>query len=294
MNKTRIGSVSVIIPFYSHAEWLDEAIQSVLFQTLPAHEILVINDGSKENIFQLEEKYQDSVTFFYQKNQGAAAARNLGIEKATGDFVAFLDSDDLWEANKLEIQVQEMERNGYIWSVTGYTTFGWGKSQYIVPYCSNQLCWEHLYNTAKIATPAVIVYRKALEENRFAIDMKNGQDTYLWYWLANRHKLGVINKPLVKVRKRKNSTYRNTYIWVKTRAMLWEKMNESGELLPPKRFLTKQAYKITSNLYKKRKRAEENWFQKIQFFIAWTMFRFDEFIFCLKEPDRITLCKKEL
>ena len=106
-----------------------------------------------------------------------------------------------------------MEKREYIWSVTGYTTFGWGKSKYIVPYCSDQLCWEHLYNTTRIATPAVIVYRKALEENRFAMDMKNGQDTYLWYRLANRYKLGVINESLVKVRKRRNSTYRNTFIW---------------------------------------------------------------------------------
>ena len=290
MNKTKTASVSVIIPFYSHAEWLDEAIQSVLLQTLSAYEILVINDGSKENILGLEEKYRGSVIFFHQKNQGAAAARNLGIEKAKGDFVAFLDSDDLWEINKLEKQIQEMEKREYIWSVTGYTTFGWGKSKYIVPYCSDQLCWEHLYNTTRIATPAVIVYRKALEENRFAMDMKNGQDTYLWYRLANRYKLGVINESLVKDRKRRNSTYRNTFIWIRTRAMLWDKMSKSGELLLPKRFLTKQAYKISSNLYKKR--TKKSWFQKIQFLLAWTMFRVDEFMFCIKEPDMIILRRK--
>lgn len=292
MDKSKIASVSVIIPFYSHVKWLDEAIQSVLLQTLPAHEIIVINDGSKENISKLEEKYRDMVTFLQQENQGAAVARNLGIEKSDGDFIAFLDSDDLWEENKLEIQIREMEKNKYIWSATGYITFGWGKSRYIVPYCSDKLCWEHLYNTTRIATPTVIVYRKALEENKFAKDMKNGQDIYLWYRLANRYKLGVINEPLVKVRIRKNSTCRNRYLWARTRAMLWDKMGETGDLFPPNRFLTKQAYKISSNLYKKWEKEKENWLQKIQFVLAWAMFQFDEFIFCIKEPDVLTLRKK--
>ena len=69
MKEKTKASVSVIIPFYSHAEWLEEALDSVLNQTLPAYEIIVVNDGSKEDISKLVEKY-NSVLFFSQKNQG--------------------------------------------------------------------------------------------------------------------------------------------------------------------------------------------------------------------------------
>ena len=72
MDKERKVSVSVIIPFYSHADWLEEALDSVLSQTLPAYEIIVINDGSKEDLSKLIEKYKKSVTFLKQENEGAA------------------------------------------------------------------------------------------------------------------------------------------------------------------------------------------------------------------------------
>lgn len=287
MDKKRKASISVIIPFYSHADWLEEALDSVLSQTLPADEIIVINDGSKEDLLELIEKYKDSVRFLQQENKGAAAARNFGIESASGEIVAFLDSDDLWEPNKLEVQIGEMEKNSYMWSASGYKTFGWGKSEYIRPYCSKNLCWEHLYNTTRIATPAVIVYREALEKNRFAVDMKNGQDTFLWYKLANLYRLGVIDEPLVRVRKRKNSTYRNTEIWIKTRAILWEKMSVTCELIQPRRLLTKMAYYIAAFVYKRNKGSKSNLIEKLLFVVSWGLFKLDDFLLEMKEPDII-------
>ena len=287
MDKERKVSVSVIIPFYSHADWLEEALDSVLSQTLPAYEIIVINDGSKEDLSKLIEKYKNSVTFLQQRNQGAAAARNLGIENASGDIVAFLDSDDLWETNKLEVQVGEMEKNKYMWSASAYKTFGWGKSEYIRPYCSKNLCWEHLYNTTRIATPAVAVYRSALEKNRFAVDMKNGQDTFLWFKLANLYRLGVIGEPLVRVRKREDSTYRNKNLWIKTRAILWEKMSVTCELILPRRLLTKTAYHIVSFIYKRMQCSKCNFIDKLLFIASWGLFKMDEFLLRIKEPDII-------
>lgn len=291
MKEKTKASVSVIIPFYSHAEWLEEALDSVLNQTLPAYEIIVVNDGSKEDISKLVEKY-NSVLFFSQKNQGAASARNLGIEKAHGDIVAFLDSDDLWEADKLEVQVREMEKNKYVWSASGYRTFGWGKSRYIRPYSSKNLCWEHLYNTARIATPAVAVYRKVLQKNKFAVDMKNGQDTFLWFKLANRYRLGVVDRPLVKVRKRENSTYRNTDAWIKTRAILWNKMTMEEELLPPRRILTKLGYQLASFIWKKQRNYTKMGLAKILFVISWGAFKVDDFLLNIKEPDMIRADKR--
>lgn len=101
-------SVSVIIPFFAGAAWLDEAIESAILQSYPVFEIIVVNDGSKENIEDTEKKYKGRVTFLKQENKGAAAARNFGIMSAKGDIVAFLDSDDLWEPDKIKYQVDRM------------------------------------------------------------------------------------------------------------------------------------------------------------------------------------------
>lgn len=280
------ASVSVIIPFYSHADWLEEALDSVLNQTMPAYEIIVVNDGSREDLSRVMEKYS-LVLFYNQENQGAAAARNLGIEKAHGDIVAFLDSDDLWEPDKLEVQIREMEKNQCVWSASGYTTFGWGKSRYVRPYSSRKLCWEHLYNTARIATPAVAVYRKALDKSKFAVDMKNGQDTFLWFKLANLYRLDVIDRSLVKVRKRENSTCRNTDAWIKTRAVLWNKMTLEEELFPPRRILTKMGYQLASYIWKNRQSASNTCLDKILYLISWGLFKVDDFLLYIKEPDMI-------
>ena len=115
--------VSVVIPFYSGKEWLDEALESVLEQNYSNIEILVINDGSKEDISNLKEKYASKVKFQDKENGGPATARNLGIEIAAGEYIAFLDSDDLWLPGKLEKQVELMEKNNAVWSQHSYEMF---------------------------------------------------------------------------------------------------------------------------------------------------------------------------
>ena len=87
--------VSVVIPFYSGSVWLEEAILSALSQTYRPYEVIVVNDGSKENIDSIIEKYSKKVKFIFQENKGAAAARNKGMRESKGDIGAFLDSDDL-------------------------------------------------------------------------------------------------------------------------------------------------------------------------------------------------------
>ena len=98
MNK----KVSVIIPFYSRLDWLYEAIESVLAQTYPIHEIILVNDGSKEDLTEFLDKYGKRIIYLKQENAGPAAARNNGIRRATGDYIAFEDSDDVWMPTKLE------------------------------------------------------------------------------------------------------------------------------------------------------------------------------------------------
>ncbi len=95
---------SVVIPAYNSVGTLQRALDSVFAQTVLAHEVIVIDDGSSDDLSKLKSTYGNRVRWVRQSNQGAAVARNKGVSLARGSHVAFLDADDYWEANKLELQ----------------------------------------------------------------------------------------------------------------------------------------------------------------------------------------------
>jgi glycosyltransferase involved in cell wall biosynthesis len=97
-------SVSVVIPAYNHARYLAEAIDSALGQTLPAADVVVVDDGSTDDTPRVLAAYRDSVHIVRQANRGVSAARNAGAALARGDLLAFLDADDVWLPEKLEAQ----------------------------------------------------------------------------------------------------------------------------------------------------------------------------------------------
>lgn len=103
--------ISVIIPSYNRAHTLPRALDSVLAQTRPADEIIVIDDGSTDNTRALVQQDYPQVTYLYQDNAGVSAARNHGIEIATGDWIALLDSDDEWLPEKLARQATAIAEN---------------------------------------------------------------------------------------------------------------------------------------------------------------------------------------
>ena len=102
--------VSVVIPAYNPGPYLDLAIQSVLAQTLTEWEVIVVDDGSAEDLSRIGQEYPQ-VKLMRQSNRGASVARNAGILASSGEFIAFLDADDLWEPTKLERQVALMNAN---------------------------------------------------------------------------------------------------------------------------------------------------------------------------------------
>jgi glycosyltransferase involved in cell wall biosynthesis len=106
-----MAKVSVIIPAYNYADYLPEAIESVLNQTFDDFELLVVDDGSTDNTREVMRTFvhDPKVRYLYQDNQGLAAARNAGIRNTHGEFVAFLDADDVWLERKLENQVDIMD-----------------------------------------------------------------------------------------------------------------------------------------------------------------------------------------
>ncbi|PFF35240.1 beta-1,3-N-acetylglucosaminyltransferase [Bacillus cereus] len=119
--------VSVVIPLYNAEKYIEETMESILNQTYKHIEIVIVNDGSKDQsasiVKSLEQKYPGQIKYVPQENQGVSVARNTGIENASGEYVAFLDSDDLWHPTKIEKQVESMHKNNMNACYCGYMNF---------------------------------------------------------------------------------------------------------------------------------------------------------------------------
>jgi glycosyltransferase involved in cell wall biosynthesis len=128
MHSWEPGLVSVIMPAYNKQETLAESAESVIKQTFARWELLIIDDASRDETLEIAQRLapQDSRirVIHLSQNRGVANARNAGLAAALGQYVAFLDSDDLWEPEKLQIQVQFMRDRDIGFSFTQYRRFG--------------------------------------------------------------------------------------------------------------------------------------------------------------------------
>lgn len=112
MNTNEGVKFSVVIPNYNRESMACDAVNSVLSQTYPAYEIIVVDDGSSDgSVAELTTRFGDQINLIVQQNSGVSTARNAGVEAATGDYICYLDSDDLWWADKLELIARSVKQN---------------------------------------------------------------------------------------------------------------------------------------------------------------------------------------
>jgi len=117
--------ISVVIPAHNAAAYLSESLDSVLAQTLPAAEILVVDDGSTDGTADVASRFGRAVRVVRQPQSGVSVARNIGLDRAAGDLIAFLDADDRWEPGKLATQVAAIdEQPAALWTFCWYYEFG--------------------------------------------------------------------------------------------------------------------------------------------------------------------------
>lgn len=218
--------ISVIIPFYSHKEWLEEALESVFAQTYDNLEVILINDGSTEDISDLTEQYKEKIIYVEQENKGAAAARNRGIERATGEYIAFLDADDLWVPDKIEVQLEEMKKHNAKWSHSDYVRFGEAQREELI-----ETSWFYgevfpkILARNPIATPCVVVETACLKKNpnlRFKEDFIYGEDAYLWTEIAKQYSLCCVQRPLAKVRMHGNNASKSIFAQLEAREQAYK------------------------------------------------------------------------
>jgi glycosyltransferase involved in cell wall biosynthesis len=196
--------ISVIIPFYNRIPLVLEAIISVLNQTYENFEILLIDDGSTDNPAPIK-KFASSdsrIRYFRREHAGVSSARNFGISQSSGDYVAFLDSDDMFLPNKLEKQLSFMKAHDLYFSHTSYTRVdSHGKPLQIIDTgaMSGEVFPRILANCV-IATPTVMARREVLERRRFKEEIGIGEDVCLWIDISCDYSIGAIRESLTNVR----------------------------------------------------------------------------------------------
>ncbi|MFC1668274.1 glycosyltransferase [Chlamydiota bacterium] len=200
--------VSVIIPVYNKAKYISFALQSVLNQTVKDIEIIVIDDGSTDNLKEVIKPYLSRITFYEQKNQGASTARNKGIEFAKGDFICLLDADDIWLPNKIEKQLDVFRlypdcglvySNGIVIDENGEETGSIIHNSRFRGY--NGLIFRKLLMKNVIPTLSVVIKKKFIVNSLlFDSKYKASQDYDFWLRLAKKCEFYYINEVLFKYR----------------------------------------------------------------------------------------------
>jgi teichuronic acid biosynthesis glycosyltransferase TuaG len=234
--------------------WLEEAVHSAYKQTYKNFEIIIINDGSLENDERFLKENGDKIEYHKTSNRGPAAARNFGIMQAKGEYIAFLDSDDLWESNKLEKQLDYMVTNNFEWSHTGYSLFDDKTGLVLKDVKVNEFYGDVFIKclvSSPIATPCIMVKREFLVNNpeiRFSENMRYGQDGFMWLNISRYAPLGVIPESLSKVRIRGGNAALRARVYIGVKSQLWsfisKKIALSDERYKSLPFLIKCIYKL--------------------------------------------------
>lgn len=196
--------VSVIIPTYNRVTKTLKAIESVLHQTYQNVEIILVDDGSTDDITKLKNKVKEHNNlrlFTQKKNAGPAAARNRGIKESTGEYIAFLDSDDLFMRDKLEKQLASMVKHNPIISYTAYLKREGGKETFMSDPGLTGLVVPRIISNCTIATPTVVIKKDLLVEKNIYFDenIRIAEDTCFWLEIAKHSEILLVNEPLTIV-----------------------------------------------------------------------------------------------
>lgn len=195
--------ISVVIPCYNCADYITETLQSVFEQTELPDEIVLVDDGSSDNtvsiILSIKDKHPEiEINLVQQINSGPGAARNKGIEKATGEWIAFLDSDDKWRKKKIESVRHAIRENGNVVLVSHdicevYDTGEMKEIPLHNYYHSNESAFVQLYHGCFLSTSSVCALRSVLlKVGGFDIALLSAQDYDLWLRVGQEGKFFFI------------------------------------------------------------------------------------------------------
>ena len=203
----RNPTVSVVLPAYNSEAFVRSTIESVLKQTFRDFELIVIDDGSVDDTARIMSSYGDQLRYILKKNGGQSSARNVGIKMARGEYIAFIDHDDIWFDNKLELQLKEMAFSESVGMVTcGAITFTDNEELGSETPKVNDLGRDAVLNKLLIGNflgscSKALVKRKCFQEvGLFDESLKMAEDWDMWFRIAKCYDIRSIELPLIKYR----------------------------------------------------------------------------------------------
>lgn len=230
---------SVIIPVYNGEKFIAEAIRSALRQVDVNVEVIVIDDGSIDNTQKIVDGFHENIVFHLRENAGVSSARNFGASIAKGEFLAFLDADDVWAEDKLKIQKEKL-LSGYDIVYTNRYNFG---ELGDLPEIHSDICempegdiFEKLLCGNFITNSSVVLRKEIFEKfGGYNSDLLTCEDWDFWLRISSIHEIGVCSEPLVRYRFHDGGKSRN----YKRQAIARQRIIESILKTPRGRELSK-------------------------------------------------------
>jgi glycosyltransferase involved in cell wall biosynthesis len=255
--------VSVLIPSYNYEKYLSETIESVLDQSFKDFELIILDDFSRDNSRAIIENYQRKdkriKAYFHEKNMGMASTINDLLSKASGKYVAYLDSDDLWDKLKLERQLAVLEKNdslvvyseGEIIDGNGvptgqtFTQTAWGSNKKKSGRIFEELLFENF-----VFQSSLIHKRNIAKDIQFDEKLKYINDYKFWVDLAKEHQFFFIKTPLAKYRVHgKNTLFADKKDWHKDYITLYQYFLREYDKGISKRAKAKLYFDLTLSYY---------------------------------------------
>lgn len=190
--------ITIIIPFFNRIKSTINSLYSALNQSYSNIEIIIIDDCSTEDITELLDVIKNHSNVFYHKNlenSGPSFSRNIGIKYSKGEYICFLDSDDIFQPNKIYEQLKFMVNRNYNCSYTSYFK-SFGNKLSLVKCNLIPMCYPLIAFYCPIATPTVMIKKDILNNYQFNNDLRFGEDLILWINLSKLNKFYRLNKPL--------------------------------------------------------------------------------------------------
>ena len=207
--------VSIIMPSYNTGRFISDTINSVLSQTYTNWELIIVDDCSTDNTDEIVNPFLTDTRIKYlknEKNSGAAVSRNRALREATGKWIAFLDSDDLWLPEKLEKQIEFMEKNGYSFSYTNYTEIDEDSAPNGVYVTGPQkISKTGMYNYCWVGCLTVMYDAEKIGLIQIK-DIRKNNDYAMWLKVIKKERCYLFDEVLAKYRKRSGSISNHSYI----------------------------------------------------------------------------------
>lgn len=230
-------NVSAVIATYNYGRFIADAIDSALCQTLLPFEIIVVDDGSEDETESVVRRFGDRVTYVKQENKGVSAARNLGVKLSSGELISFLDADDVWEPEKLQLQAEKFLQDKRIGLVhCGFREFDYDSGKIVREHLSGEegdLAKRHVV----FEGPVINVSGSMLMVSRNAFDtiggfderLSNGEDWLFCFQIARKFRVGFVPKALVRYRNHSDNAHKNIRKMEYSTRLAWSKVFDGSD-----------------------------------------------------------------